>query len=65
MVYANNGKYDNAISSFLSDVSKSECTDCISDNGFMSLIILREFSGDTVKFEKALKDFSISCKCKK
>ena len=59
MEFAEKGDYDTAISSFLSDVSNSECTKCISDNRFVALLILRNSSGDLVKFEKALRDFTI------
>jgi hypothetical protein len=63
MEYAQKEDYNKAISSFLSDVRKSECTKCIKKN-FITLIILEESKSSQQKFEEALRGFTYDCKCK-
>ena len=62
MEYAKRGDYHQAISSFLSDVRKSECTKCIKKN-FITLIILEESKSSEEKFEEALRGFAYNCQC--
>jgi len=62
MEYAKSGDYSQAISSFLSDVRKSECTECIKKN-FNTLIILQNSKSSEEKFEKALRGFAYDCHC--
>jgi len=63
MEYTKRGDYHQAISSFLSDVSKSECTRCIKEN-FITLVILEGSKSSEEKFEEALRGFTYDCKCK-
>ena len=62
MEYAKSGDYDQGISSFLSDVRKSECTKCIKKN-FITLIILEGSKSNKEKFEEALRGFTYDCQC--
>ena len=64
MEYAKRGDYHQAISSFLSDVGKSECTKCIKEN-FITLIILEGSKSSEEKFEEALRGFTYDCRCEK
>jgi hypothetical protein len=64
--YAENNDFSNAISSFISNVSKSECTECIGKTNFVILIgILNNHDNDIKKFHENLESFSICCKCLK
>ena len=63
MALANKGDYENAVESFLTDVGKSKCTECILQMGFLAIAILKGSTSTTDSFKEALSGFCIDCKC--
>ena len=55
-----------ASESFINDVSKSDCTKCISKNNlFLLRFTLNDHNNDIDKFKQILEGFSINCVCDK
>jgi hypothetical protein len=63
--YAKDENYREAISSFMSDVQKTECTKIITERGRFqfSKLILELSITDLKTFTEALSGFAIDCKC--
>ena len=65
LVYAKDGNYKEAISSFISDTTKTECTKNIFDPIHFNFgkLILESSTSDLKTFTEALSGFAIDCKC--
>ena len=68
MSYANKGDYRQAVSSFMSDVRKTNCTKCLlegPDNSLITMAVLNDAKSKTssAEFEEILRGFSICCVC--
>jgi hypothetical protein len=64
--YAKQNNYNQAIVSFMSDITKSECTKSINENGYLCIMILNSNKESLTKFENdGLRGFSYCCVCKK